>query len=130
MSGKGKAISLDEIVDGEESLYENESDDGDWHNFALMDCKSIENGDKKRKGKEIAGAVIREGGECSHKWPGTLDLIDLGDDADSEDAMARVKVRPCVLQPCADEALNYVLANLVVTPRDAPPVLGESVNAG
>lgn len=41
--------------------------------------------------------VIREAGECSHKWPCTSDLIDSSEDADIEEDMVGEKLRLCVL---------------------------------
>lgn len=129
-NAKGKAICMDEGVQDEGSSYESDSEDGDWHNFALMECEHNESDEKQGNATEDPFPVISEAGECSHKWPCALDLFDSGEDADIEEDMFREKPRPCVLQNCADEALSSVLSNKAGTPRDAPPVLDESVYGG
>ncbi|KFK39585.1 hypothetical protein AALP_AA3G263500 [Arabis alpina] len=95
--GKGKVDEMVDVAVDEWSSYDGDSDDGDWHTFALSDGETFETGDRTETAME--------------------DPI-LG------------KSRPCVLQNCAAEALTSVLSDAQGTPRDAPPVLDESITVG
>ncbi|KFK43846.1 hypothetical protein AALP_AA1G181300 [Arabis alpina] len=125
--GKGKADDMVDVAVDEWSSYNGDSDDGEWHTFALSDGETFKTGDRTETAMEDPLLGVNEVGECSHKWPCQLDLIDSGDDEDIDDVNIVGKSRPCVLQNCSAEALTSVLSIARGTPRDAPPVLDESI---
>ncbi|KFK34339.1 hypothetical protein AALP_AA5G132400 [Arabis alpina] len=130
VKGKEKAdVAVDGEID-EWSSYDSDSDDGDWHSFALTDADPSNKGERTGTETEDPIVVVNEDGECSHKWPCQLDLIDSGDDVDMIDVNIQGKSKPCVLQNCAAEALTSVLSKKTGTPRDAPPVPDENITGG
>ncbi|KFK40955.1 hypothetical protein AALP_AA2G066100 [Arabis alpina] len=130
VKGKEKAdVAVDGEID-EWSSYDSDSDDGDWHSFALTDADPSNKGERTGTETEDPIVVVTEDGECSHKWPCQLDLIDSGDDVDMIDVNIQGKSKPCVLQNCAAEALTSVLSKKTGTLRDAPPVPDENITGG